>query len=161
STGTKIATANGTLGHSLPSTHGGKVQVTMVDVLVHYEFDGQRLHRLSLQSAERSSPHFEDQEEDILQVHNKRHDFLFDFNLSQLELILKCLKLRRDIVPTSTYIPLVEPHDFRREIHPKKESVWTAPKPYYQVFSEKHGFLPELSIVDLLFNQGPQSRNYL
>ncbi|HLS96953.1 WbqC-like protein [Sphingobacterium allocomposti] len=160
-TRTKIATANGTLDLIVPIIHGRKEHVPMKDIRINYEFDWQRLHWLSLQTAYRSSAYFEYYEDDFLQFYNKRHDFLFDFNLSQLELILKCLKIRRDIVPTSTYIPLVEPHDFRREIHPKKESVWTAPKPYYQVFSEKHGFLPELSIVDLLFNQGPQSRNYL
>jgi len=55
----------------------------------------------------------------------------------------------------------LEAIDFRNLIHPKKESIWPDPKEYYQVFSDKNGFYPDLSIIDLLFNQGPQSKSYL
>jgi len=71
------------------------------------------------------------------------------------------LKLKRELSFTEEYFKSVpDALDFRDRIHPKKESLLLNPKPYYQVFEEKNGFYPDLSIVDLLFSQGPQSKNY-
>src|SRR5690606_29244985 len=83
-TRTKIATANGTLDLIVPIIHGRKEHVPMKDIRINYEFDWQRLHWLSLQTAYRSSAYFEYYEDDFLQFYNKRHDFLFDFNRSLL-----------------------------------------------------------------------------
>jgi hypothetical protein len=77
-----------------------------------------------------------------------------------LELILKLLKIKIDLKSTESYeaqYPDVD--DLRNSIHPKKGLI-TDNKPYFQVFEERNGFVPDLSIVDLLFNQGPQAGMY-
>ncbi|SFS36256.1 WbqC family protein [Sphingobacterium wenxiniae] len=156
----KIATANGVLDMIVPIEHGRKERVAMKDIRINYEFNWQRLHWLSLQTAYRSSPYFEYYEDDFSVFYEKQFDFLLDFNVEQLKLILKCLKIQRSISYTESY-NRVDGQDFRSIIHPKKESLFANPKSYYQVFEEKHGFLPDLSVVDLLFNQGPQSKSFL
>ncbi|MBD1421299.1 WbqC family protein [Sphingobacterium chuzhouense] len=160
-TRTKIATANGILDLIVPILHGVKEHIPMKDIRINYDFNWQRLHWLSIQTAYRSSPYFEYYEDDFARFYEQRHDFLFDFNIEQLQLLLKCMKINRSVAFTETYISPVEPLDYREVIHPKKPSLLEHPKPYYQVFEEKHGFLPDLSVVDLLFNQGPQSKSYL
>ncbi len=160
-TRTKIGTANGILELFIPIVHGRKEHVAMKDVRINYEFDWQRLHWMSLQTAYRSSAFFEFYEDEFANFYNKKHSFLFDFNIQQLDLILKCLKLERVVNFTESYQTVEQGEDMRRVIHPKKQSIWFKHKPYYQVFQDKTGFLPDLSIVDLLFNQGPQSKIYL
>lgn len=157
----KIATANGILDLIVPIIHGRKDHVPMKDIRINYDFNWQRLHWLSIQTAYRSSAYFEFYEDDFVRFYEQKHDFLFDFNLEQLQLILKCLKINRSLELTAAYTSRIEPVDYRDAIHPKKSILAQEPKRYYQVFEDKHGFLPDLSIVDLLFNQGPQSRNYL
>lgn len=157
----KIGTANGILELFVPIVHGRKEHVAMKDVRINYEFDWQRLHWMSLQTAYRSSAFFEFYEDDFAVLYNKKHSFLFDFNILQLELILKCLKLNSSLTYTESYQDVQSGPDLRRAIHPKKQSLWADHTPYYQVFQDKNGFLSDLSIVDLLFNQGPQSKSYL
>lgn len=160
-TRTKIASANGILDLTIPITHGRKEHVPMKDVRINYDFNWQRLHWLSLQTAYRSSPYFEYYEADFVRFYEQKHDFLFDFNVEQLQLLLKCMKINRVITFTEAYTGRMKPMDYREAIHPKKPSLLEHPKPYYQVFEDKLGFLPDLSVVDLLFNQGPQSKSYL
>jgi len=86
---------------------------------------------------------------------------LFDYNNQLLQLILKLLKIKATVSYTETYEPEYSAlADFRHTINSKRESDFQQ-KPYFQVFEERHGFMKNLSIVDLLFNQGPQSVNYL
>ncbi|MBD1425285.1 WbqC family protein [Sphingobacterium arenae] len=160
-TRTKIATANGVLDLIVPILHGRKDHVRMKDIRINYDFNWQRLHWLSIQTAYRSSAYFEYYEDDFVRFYEQRYDYLLDFNIEQLQLLLKSLKIQRSLTFTETYTPRVERLDYRETIHPKKASILKSPKPYYQVFEDKHGFLPDLSVVDLLFNQGPQSKSYL
>ncbi len=157
----KIATANGVLDLIVPIVHGRKERVAMKDIRINYEHDWQRLHWLSLQTAYRSSAYFEYYEDDFYQFYDRQHDFLFDFNVAQLELLLKCFKINRAITLSEGYESSIAPVDFRTEIHPKKGNFWAEQPNYYQVFEERHGFLSDLSAIDLLFNQGPQSKNFL
>ena len=157
----KIATANGVLDLIVPIQHGRKERIAIKDIKINYDHDWQRLHWLSIQTAYRSSPYFEFYEDDFKPFYEVKYDYLFDFNLAQFELILKCLKLKRIINYTSSYEKEYDALDFRNLIHPKKDSILISPKPYYQIFEERHGFIADLSIVDLIFNQGPQSKNYL
>lgn len=160
-TRTSIGTANGPLDLMLPIVHSKQERRKMHETRLSYEFDWQRLHWLSLQTAYRSSAYFEYYEHDFAHFYEKKHEFLLDFNVEQLALILKCLKISRDISYTEAFTAMAEENEYRLLIHPKRESLYTDPKPYYQVFEERTGFVPELSIVDLLFNQGPQSKHYL
>lgn len=157
----RIATANGVLDLIVPIQHGRKERIAMKDIRINYDHDWQRLHWLSIQTAYRSSAYFEYYEDDFRPFYEKKYDFLLDYNVAQLELLLKCLKLKRAINFTDTYEKEYPFADFRDAIHPKKESIMKDPKPYYQLFEDRHGFLPDLSVVDLIFNQGPQSKSYL
>lgn len=157
-----IATANGILDLTVPIQHGRKEHGAMKDVKINYDHDWQRLHWLSIQTAYRSSAYFEFYEDIFVPFYERKHEFLFDFNLKQLELILKVLKLDRTIELSQVYENDYPAElDFRKSIHPKKPSVNQNPKPYYQVFDEIQGFKADVSIIDLLFNQGPQSKIFL
>ena len=159
---THIGTANGILSLFIPIEHGRKTHVPMKDVRISYDHDWQRLHWLSIQTAYRSSAYFEYYEDEFRPFYEKKHEFLFDFNIEQLQLCLKAMKLKRELVFTESYQSSFEDKlDLRTLIHPKKESIYTNPKPYYQVFEERTGFIPNISVIDLIFNQGPQSKNYL
>lgn len=159
---TKIGTANGILELFIPIMHGRKERVCMKEVRISADHDWQRLHWQSIQTAYRSSAYFEYYEEDFHAFYNKKFDFLFDYNMGQLELIMKSLKIKKSIELTDSYVKEYEDDlDFRDVIHPKKISVYPNPTPYYQLFEDRQGFMPDLSIIDLIFNQGPQSKNYL
>ncbi|WP_028298903.1 WbqC family protein [Olivibacter sitiensis] len=157
-----IYSPNGKLDLIVPVVKGSKVHTKMKDVRIAYEYDWQRLHWMSLQTCYRRSAYFEYYEDEFAPFYEERHDYLFDLNEALLELIMRCVKLNREIRKTSTYeSSYPDCLDLRESIHPKKEAPGFAAKPYFQVFEPKHGFLPNLSIVDLLFNQGPNSRQYL
>ncbi|ERJ58071.1 WbqC family protein [Sphingobacterium paucimobilis] len=158
---THIATANGILDLMIPIQHGRKEHVAMKEVKISYDHDWQRLHWASIQTAYRSSAYFEYYEDEFAPFYERQFEYLFDFNREQLELMLRLLKIQREIQCTDRYVKNYEGLDFRTSIHPKKTSVYTNPKVYYQVFEEKTGFQPNVSIIDLLFNQGPQSKMYL
>lgn len=158
----KIATANGVLDLIVPVRHGKKEHVPMKDVRISYDHDWQRLHWVSLVTAYRSSAYFEYYEDDFRPFFEKKYEFLLEYNVAQLELLLRLLKLPRQIFFTEEYErPDELVVDFRQAIHPKVAGIFENPKPYYQVFEEKNGFVCDLSIVDLLFNQGPQAKSYL
>lgn len=158
----KIGTANGVLELFVPIQHGRKEHRAMKEVQINYDHDWQRLHWLSIQTAYRSSPYFEYYEDDFLQFYNQQYPYLMDFNVKLIELIFKILKIKREVGYTASYEKrLASETDFRELIHPKRESVYPQQKEYKQTFQERNGFLGDLSIIDLIFNQGPQSRNYL
>ncbi len=159
---TRIATANGVLDLIVPIRHGRKERVSMKDIRINYEHDWQRLHWLSIQTAYRSSAYFEYYEDDFVPFYERKHEFLLDYNIGQLELVLKILKINRFISFTENYEKSPESViDYREAIHPKKESIYAPAKSYYQIFEDRHGFIPDLSVLDLIFNQGPQSKLYL
>ncbi|MEJ5056046.1 WbqC family protein [Sphingobacterium sp. MYb382] len=160
-TRTRIATANGVLELFIPIQHGRKMHVPFKDIRISYDHDWQRLHWMSLEAAYRSSAYFEFYEDDFARFYQNKFEFLLDYQVEQLQLMLKCFKLDREIGLTDSYEKTDAETDYRQIIHPKKDSVWANPKPYYQVFEEKNGFIADVSAVDLLFNQGPQSKLYL
>ena len=156
-----IHSPNGKLDLIIPIAKGVGVHTVMKDVKISYDFNWQRLHWQSLQTSYRSSAYFAFYEDELAPLYEKRWDFLFDYNEHILNILLKQLKINLDYsfthVYEKTYLDLA---DFRENIHPKNDSGFTH-KSYFQVFDERNGFLQNLSIVDLLFNQGPQSLNFL
>lgn len=157
-----IYSANGKLDLIVPVQRGRGGHTMMKDVRISYESDWQRLHWMSLQTAYRSSAYFEYYEDDFAPFYERRYDWLFDYNTAQLELLLRLLKIDRSLGQTEHYHEDYDPSlDFRNTIHPKHSHPNEGGKSYYQVFASKHGFIPNLSIVDLLFNHGPQSKAYL
>lgn len=156
-----IHSANGKLDLIVPVIKGHRVHSKIEDVRISYEADWQRLHWMSLQTSYRRSAYFEYYEDDFAVFYEQKYEFLLDFNVAQLILLLRLLKMDLDFGYTTEYRQDYEARlDFREQIHPKKKTSFFTPKPYYQVFEAKNGFFPDLSIVDLLFNQGPKSRQY-
>jgi hypothetical protein len=156
-----IHSPNGRLDLIVPVVKGSKNHTLVKDVKISKEFNWQRLHWMSMQTSYRSSAYFEYYEDDLSIFYEKSWGFLFDYNEELLRLIMRFLKMNIDYTYTGSFEKTyIEMEDFRDSIHPKRKPDMTF-KSYFQVFEERNGFLPNLSIADLLFNQGPQSIKYL
>ncbi len=157
----EICSPDGRLTLVVPVTKGSKNHTKIKDVKISYDFDWQRLHWLSLQTCYRSSAYFEYYETDFAPFYTqKKFDFLFDYNEALLQLLLKSLKIKTEINFTTEYLTDPSGVDFRKNINPKQAYAFQQ-KTYFQVFDDRQGFLKNLSIADLLFNQGPNASNYL
>jgi hypothetical protein len=123
-------------------------------------FDWQKQHFKSLEAAYRTSPFFEYFEDAIQPIFTKKHTFLMDLNLETIAIVTKCLGMKLEFTKTTEYFHEVHDFvDFRKLADGKKDiSIF---EPYTQVFGDKHGFLNNLSILDLLFNEGRFALNYL
>ncbi|MCD8739863.1 WbqC family protein [Mucilaginibacter roseus] len=156
-----IYSPDGVLSLVVPVIKGSKNHTKIKDVRISYDFNWQRLHWMSLQACYRRSAYFEFYEDDFAPFYEQKVDYLFDYNQQMLELILKLLKIKTELKFTDNYEhTYTTAIDLRESIHPKKGLI-TDNKPYFQVFEERNGFVPDLSIVDLLFNQGPQAQLYI
>jgi hypothetical protein len=156
-----IFSPDGVLVLTVPVMRGSKNHTQIKDVKISYDFNWQRLHWLSLQACYRRSAYFEYYEDEFMQFYDRKFSFLFDYNELLLKFILKSIKLKVDLTYTESYkAEYPSLCDFRNTIDPKKESNFDE-KPYFQVFEERKGFQRNLSIADLLFNQGPHAGNYL
>jgi hypothetical protein len=145
---------------NIPIKHSKQAHQKIKDVQLETAFDWQKQHFKSLEAAYRTSPFFEYFEDDLLPIFQKKHTFLMDLNLQTMELVSKCLGLPFQFDETVEYLrETSEKHDFRPLIDGKKDV--TTLEPYTQVFGEKHGFINNLSILDLLFNEGRYALDYL
>lgn len=153
-----IAAANGPLALSIPIVKPDTLKCLTQDIRISDHGNWRKLHWHALVSAYRMSPFFEYYEEDFAPFYEKKYEFLIDYNESLRETICRLMDFEPQIIRTTAYTPVTE-HDFRESISPKHQTddPEFRPQPYYQVFQEKFGFLPNLSIVDLLFNMGPES----
>ena len=167
-----IATANGTLSLSVPveKPADGRLDKTrMREVRISDHGDWRRIHWSALCAAYGESPFFEYYQDDIRPFFEKKYEFLFDFNMETTEKMIELLDIRPKISITEAYIQSKELEeedeikDFRDAIRPKKPlpDAEFAPKRYYQVYEQKHGFQPNMSILDLLFNEGNEAIFYL
>lgn len=154
-----IASPNGTLDLIVPVIKGSKVHTPVKDVKISYDLKWQRLHWLSLQTCYRSSAYFEFYEDGLIPFYEKKYNFLFDYNLELFGWLSKQLKLTQNFQFTNAYESIAEQLDFRNKFN-KKDIYLSETKPYFQVFSDRNPFIPNLSILDLLFNQGPQTKSY-
>lgn len=158
---TYIYGANGKLALNIPVIHSQKKRKKYCDVKIYNEANWQSQHWKSLLSAYRTSPFFEFYEDVFKPLFELKTNFLLDFNLKCFYVICDCLELNPTISKTDTYRKdIKDVIDFRSLVHAKKEPNHEFDS-YTQVFSNKHGFLSNLSILDLLFNEGPNALPYL
>jgi hypothetical protein len=115
------------------------------------------LHLKSLQSAYRSSPYFEYFEDDFIKLYSEKEKFLVDFNIKCIKLIYNLLDLYLDFKISSEYVEKTNDIiDLRDLSNARKQKTIETPK-YIQVFESKHGYLNNLSFLDLIFSEGPNS----
>ena len=152
---------NGLQSLSIPILHNNGVRQRTKDVKIENSFPWQKNHFKSLENAYRSSPYFEFYEDDIAPLYEKPQKFLIDFLLQTQELSLDMLQLESNYDKTTSYrLDYPKSQDYRFLAEAKSKKIFTT-KPYKQVFDNKHGFIPNLSILDLIFNEGPNSINFL
>lgn len=153
----EIYSPNGKQALVAPITHKGKRQ-TMAQKQLSYQENWQKNHWKSLEAAYRSSPYFEFYEDDFKPLFEQQPKGLMDWNLQLHQLICDSIGLEEKHQLSDVYHQDYA-EDFR-SLGPKNKNIKPNPK-YHQVFEEKHGFIPALSIFDLLFNLGPESLSYL
>lgn len=158
-----IASEGGPLTLSVPTEKPGTLKCLMKDIRISDHGNWRHLHWNAIESAYSNTPFFEYYQDDFRPFYEQKYTFLFDFNLQLCELICSLIDISPTLIPTSGYKrDFAEGElDFREAIHPKKDfrtaDPGYVPQPYYQVFEARYGFLPGLSIIDLLFNMGPES----
>ncbi len=154
-----IAGANGQLALTIPVEKSNGTRMLTRDVRVSEHSDWQIQHWRSIESAYNSTPFFEYYKDDLITFYEKKWTFLWDFNAEIQTKMLELLDLQVNIQLTKEYkVDFGENvFDGRNDIHPKKVSDLTALKTYYQVFEQRFGFIPNLCIIDLLFNMGNES----
>ena len=155
-----IATTNGVQALTVPVER--HMKETIKDIRISDHGNWRHLHWNALQSAYGESPFFEYYQDDIRPFFEKRWDYLLDFNEEIRQKMCELLDIQPKVSYTKAFANHAN-HDYREGIRPKHPEPDTdfIPKPYYQVYRQKHGFLENLSILDLLFNMGPESIFYI
>ena len=174
-----IPTTNGSLALTIPTNHN--TSLAMKDIRISDHANWRHVHWNALLSAYGESPFFEYYQDDIRPFYEKKYEFLFDFNMEITEKMIELLDIRPKISITNEYFLSEERKvkseefnsftnhkvenikDFRDAIRPKKPLPDTEfeSKRYYQVYEQKFGFQPNMSILDLLFNEGNEAIFYL
>ncbi len=155
-----IYSPNGVQLLNIPIKHSGNQHQKTRDVRLETAFDWQKQHFKSLEAAYRSSPFFEYFEDSLHPFFEKRHTFLLDLTLESMALVSQCLRFDLAYERTDEYFKIrTDVKDYRGLANGKKDG--TVIEPYTQVFEEKCGFLPNLSVLDLLFNEGRHALAYL
>ncbi len=154
-----IASANGIMPLSIPVV--GKNDQCIRDVRISDHGNWRHLHWHAIMSAYSSSPFFEYYEDDFAPFYEKKFDYLVDFNNQLQELICNLIDFKPVIENTKEYIHELEGNALDLRKKNAFKDIAKSFKPYWQVFEDKYGFKSDLSIVDLLFNLGPESLLYL
>lgn len=159
--------ADGVQALSFPIVHeGGSHKIAISDVKVDYSTPWLQQHQRAIVSAYRTSAYFEYYQDELFEIMESRPKRLIDLNMELLRFFISKTGLAVDLRLTEDYCKEVtDCEDFRERIHPKRPnhilSDLRLEKPYFQVFAQKYGFKSDLSIMDLLFNEGPDSIVYL
>ena len=174
-----IPTTNGPLSLTIPTNHN--TSLAMKDIRISDHANWRHVHWNALLSAYGESPFFEYYQDDIRPFYEKKYEFLFDFNMEITEKMIELLDIRPKISITNEYFLSEERKvkreefnsftnhkvesikDFREAIRPKKPlpDAEFESKRYYQVYEQRFGFQPNMSILDLLFNEGNEAIFYL
>lgn len=152
----RIVTANGVQSMSIPVNKPNGRNTITKDIEIFYNEPWQRLHWRSIDAAYSNSPYYLYYQDELIKFYEKKYRFLLDYNLELLQSILHMMKLSFEIKVTEEYIHHpIEINDLRNSFSPKIFVVPDKVSIYHQVFEDRHGFVADLSIIDLLFNEGP------
>lgn len=162
----EVLTTNGVLPLTIPVERTLQGKIPIKEIRIDYQQDWQTLHWRTMETAYRSSPFFEYYSDDLKEFYQTQEKFLFDFNAKLLSKVLELIGIRPTIQYTTKYEAVVEHGvDYRNSISPKSRlqqaDPFFTPTPYYQVFREKMDFQPNLSILDLLCNEGNNTLSVL
>lgn len=155
-----INTANGKHLLNVPIQHNKNVKQKTKDVKIDYKDDWNKLHLKTVETAYNSSPFFEFYIDDLLPIFEKQTTFLLDLNLKCHNFIMDALQIEIPAIKTTEYHKEVDFLDLRKLAIAKGENQFQLER-YIQVFEAKNGFISNLSILDLLFMEGPNALNYL
>lgn len=148
---------------NIPIKHVGneKGKQRYSNVKMDNDYPWQRQHWRTLETAYRTSPFFEFYEDDIAPLYHKKFDSLMDYNLKSIEIICECLQINMPTSTTESYeVAVPNKIDGRFLIKSKAKYAFEQPE-YVQVFDDRNNFIPNLSILDLLFNEGTNALSYL
>lgn len=155
-----ILSANGIITLSVPVIQNKNSKTLIKDIEISYAENWQKLHLSALESAYNSSPFFEFYIDDFKHFFTKKYTNLFEFNIEILKLILETIGINTKFETTQKFIEINSVlNDYRFSISKNRNEVFN--NKYVQVFSEKFKFQPNLSILDVIFNLGPESILYL
>jgi hypothetical protein len=152
-----IAAANGLLRLSVPLEQGKNNQQPIREVRIANDYSWQQQHWQAIQSAYGNAPYFEYYKDELIPIFFQKYDFLFDLNLALLSAITElllypvALEFTESYETTPTHVT-----DYRNAFTPKATDL-PPPVVYPQVFADRYDFLPDLSVLDLLFCKGPES----
>ncbi len=152
----EIYGANGKLSLTIPKQRKGSSKTLITKIKISNTTNWQKEHWNAITSAYNSSPFFQYYKDELKPYFEKKEIYLIDFNSKLQELILKFLQIEKKYTTSTKYNHLGNFIDLRNSDFKSKQI-----KKYDQVFMEKHGFISNLSILDLLFNLGPESTDYL
>jgi hypothetical protein len=155
-----IVDANGPLALTIPTEKTAEGKCLMRDIRISDHGNWRHRHWNALEAAYRHTPFFLYYEDDLRPFYEKKYEYLYDFNFELTHLMCQLIGIDTPLQRTTEYGSSSPTLDLRECIHPKH--AWNTdaafiPREYYQVFKEKHGFMPNMSIADLLFNMGPES----
>lgn len=152
--------ANGKLSLNIPVHFSQRDRQNTDEIEIDNTSKWQSIHWKSIESAYKTSPFFEFYEDELKELFNTPKEFILDFNLECIAIINSCLGLDVAMSNSDEFLKTTNKTDYRFLVDARKESEINT-KNYIQVFQEKHGFINNLSILDLLFNEGPNALNYL
>ena len=158
-----VATANGLLPLSVPVIRTNGNHTYTKDMNICYNENCAAKHWRAIESAYNSSPYFLYYKDDVEAILNKKHRTLLELNMDILAFVFKKLKVAKDIILSTDFVVVdanADIEDYRNRFSPKNKEIIQL-SPYDQVFEDRFGFVPNLSILDLLFNMGPDSLGYL
>lgn len=146
---------------SVPVCLGSQHKIPLKEIRIDYSKRWQQIHLRAMTASYSSSPYFQFYFGNIEKLISRKTDFLIDLNMELTESVLKMLKLNIRLTQTTHFEPIREAdNDFRYKISPKKKSQFVI-KEYMQVFNTDNRFVHGLSIIDLIFNMGPEAPYYL
>ena len=156
----RVMTANGVESLSVPVIKVNGNHTMTKDMAISPIEPWQHIHSRCLESAYKAAPYFDHYYDYLRPIFEGHFNRLIDLNDAALQAVLKMLKIKKDIVHTTDYVRETE-NDLREAFSPKKPFEASLFPTYYQVFSEKYPFAPDLSVLDLVFNEGPETMEYL